>query len=659
MWIGTSNGLFRFSLENKELAPLPSKHNYFFDLESNIGITRVFEDRHQVLWIATTNNGLFEYHADTDSLINHVHDANNPLSISGNQVRAIHEDQTGRLWFGTKSDGLNLYERETGHFIQKSSPTTLPSNTVYHILEDDKGAFWMGTHSGISRYNPNNENFTNFAMHHGLQGLIFDINAHAKTHDGFMLMGGAMGVNFFNPVTIEHKPYEAPLIISKFEIFNNVKAIDINAFRHFDLEKFSNYISFEFALLDFTKPEANNYAYQLQPFDNDWIYSGTRNFATYTNLPPGTYQFRVKGANSDEVWTSDELQIELFIPAPFWDKPWFIPAFFLIAVALFVIAWYIKVLTTRRREALLKQEVDQRTKDLFEAYNQLEASNQQVEKHNTALRQQRDRISRQNLELKIHRQNLELMVADRTRDLEEAKQRAEESDLLKSAFLANMSHEIRTPLNAIMGFIDLLETGDFEMEERQRMNAIIQSNSNTLLQLINDIIDISIIEANQVVIRKHPLNFPAFLDEIELHYKANRDAKEKGVPIVKQLPANNEDLIIHTDQGRVKQIYSNLINNAIKFTDKGSITFGFKYATDQARIICFVRDTGIGISEENRQKLFQRFHKIEPMSSRVHRGTGLGLSISKNLTELLGGEIWLESEPEKGSTFYFTLPLKD
>ncbi|MCA1745997.1 MAG: hypothetical protein LC643_09930, partial [Bacteroidales bacterium] len=283
--------------------------------------------------------------------------------------------------------------------------------------------------------------------------------------------------------------------------------------------------------------------------------------------------------------------------------------------------------------------------------------NEQIEKHNTALRQQRDRISRQNLELKIHRQNLELMVADRTRDLEEAKQRAEESDHLKSAFLANMSHEIRTPLNAIMGFIDLLETDEFNMEERKRMNGIIQSNSNTLLQLINDIIDISIIEANQVVIRKQPVNFHAFLDDLELHYKSNKDAKDKGIPIVKSLPDHSEGLIIETDQGRVKQIYSNLINNAIKFTDKGSITFGFKYSEDQTKIICFVKDTGIGISEENRQKLFQRFHKIEPMSSRVHRGTGLGLSISKNLCELLGGTIWVESQPDKGSTFIFTLPL--
>jgi signal transduction histidine kinase/ligand-binding sensor domain-containing protein len=659
MWIGTSNGLFRFSLKKKELEPLPSKHDYFFDLESNIGITKVLEDRYNVLWIATNNNGLFEYHPDTDSLLNHSYDENNPFSISGNQVRAIHEDQTGRLWIGTKSDGLNLYERETGRFIQKSTPTTLPSNTVYHILEDDKGSFWMGTHNGISMYDPYGENFINFAMHHGLQGLIFEINAHAKTHDGFMLMGGAMGVNFFHPATIEYKPYEAPLIISKLEIFNNVEAIDINEFKRFELEKFSNYISFEFALLDFTKPEANLYAYQLQPFDEDWVYSGTRNFATYTNLPPGTYQFRVKGANSDEVWTTNELRIELFIPAPFWEKPWFIPVFFIIAVILFVIAWYIKIITTRRREALLKQEVDERTKDLFEAYNQLEASNQQVEKHNTALRQQRDRISRQNLELKIHRQNLELMVADRTKDLEKAKQRAEESDLLKSAFLANMSHEIRTPLNAIMGFIDLLETGDFDMEERQRMNAIIQSNSNTLLQLINDIIDISIIEANQVVIRKHPIDFHSFLDEIELHYKANRDATDKCLPILKQLPADRKDLVIHTDPGRVKQIYSNLINNAIKFTDKGSITFGYTYSPNKTNIICFVKDTGIGISEENRLKLFQRFHKIEPKSSRVHRGTGLGLSISKNLAELLGGEIWLESEPEKGSSFYFTLPLEN
>ena len=658
LWIGTTNGLYRFSLKEKKMSPLPTQHKEFFDAESNIGITRVLKDPEGVLWIATSNNGLFEYHAHNDSLVNHQARPNTPGTLSGNQVRALHIDHKGRFWIGTKSDGLNLFDPESRQFRSMSNPELLPSNSIYHIVEDEEGMLWMGTHSGISRYNPKKERFENFGSHHGLQGLIYEINAHAKTADGLILMGGAGGLNIFEPSAIKYQAYQAPLVLSRLEVFNQVRAIDINHFESFTLDYNSNYISFEFALLDFTKPDENIYSYRLEPFDEEWISAGNRNFATYTNLPPGSYRFMVKGANNDEIWSPEALELEIIIPAPIWKQAWFMPALIILGLAIIALSWYLKINTAKRRERILRQEVEARTHDLFEAYNKLEESNQQVEKHNRVLRRQRDRISRQNLELKIHRQNLELMVADRTRDLEEALQKAEESDRLKSAFLANMSHEIRTPLNAIMGFIDLLEADEFDNEERARINNIIQTNSNALLQLINDIIDISIIEANQLVIKKQQIDFHQFLDDLKLHYQSNKELKDKSVRLIRQFPEENETLFLHTDKGRVWQIFSNLINNAIKFTEKGSISFGYEPNPENpAQLRCFVKDTGIGISAANQQKLFQRFHKIEPLNSKVHRGTGLGLSISKHLCELLGGRIWMESETGKGSTFYFTLPL--
>jgi signal transduction histidine kinase len=249
------------------------------------------------------------------------------------------------------------------------------------------------------------------------------------------------------------------------------------------------------------------------------------------------------------------------------------------------------------------------------------------------------------------------MVAERTKDLEEAKDKAEESDRLKSAFLANMSHEIRTPLNAIMGFIDILEANELDPEERKTVNAIIQTNSDNLLQLINDIIDISIIEANQLVIRKKEFDFHAFLYEIEMRYNAHKDLRNKDVAIIREIPDGVEELNVYSDQMRLRQIYNNLINNAIKFTDRGHIKFGYKLQ-DQDTLLCFVEDTGIGISEENINKIFRRFHKIEPTAAKVHRGTGLGLSISQNLSELLGGRIWVDSIPGNGSTFFFTIPIR-
>jgi signal transduction histidine kinase/ligand-binding sensor domain-containing protein len=654
LWIGTSNGIYRFSLETRKLDPLKTRHTDFFDTESNIAITRVFEDSKGILWIATSTNGLFEYHANNDSIYNHLKTPYNPHTISGNQVRAIFEDSRKNLWIGTKSDGLNLYNYENKTFKHVSTQENLPSNTIYNIVEDDNYNLWMGTHSGISRFNPTTNKFYNYSTHHGLQGLIFEINAFGKTMDGHIFMGGSQGLNIFNPNAIGIKTYEAPLIISKFSIFNNVQDIDISNNSVYHLDSRNNYISFDFALLDYSNPDENSYAYMLEPFDENWIYAENRNFATYTNLLPGKYVFKLKAANSDDIWMNEELQITLVIPAPLWKKPWFTPVFIVFIIFLVSLAYVIKIIAGKHREAQLKEEVKQRIKDLSEAYKKLEEFNAQIETHNTALRQQRDRISRQNLELKIHRQNLELMVADRTKDLEEAKLQAEESDRLKSAFLANMSHEIRTPLNAIVGFIDVLQADEFNKEETKFISDIIQTNSNALLQLINDIVDISMIEANQMIVKKNKLDFNSFLSEIKTHYSANKDVKERSIEIIKQAPNEQKPFFINTDSSRVRQIFYNLINNAIKFTENGTIEFG--YTIEQNQITCYVRDTGIGISEENIQLLFERFRKIEPTENKIHRGTGLGLSISKHLCELLGGTIWVKSELGSGSTFYFSLP---
>ena len=659
LWIGTSNGLFRFSIKEKKLIPVKTKHKEFFDLETNIGICRVLKDRDGILWIATSASGLFEYNARLDKLTHHTANSKQTGSISGNQIRALYIDKKGRFWIGAKSDGLNLFEPTTRTFKTVSSPHQLPSNSIYNIVEDDAGQLWMGTHSGIACFSPETGQFINFGPHYGLQSLIYDINAYAKTADGHILMGGSGGLNLFDPATIRLQFYMAPLIVSKLEVFNQVKAIDISTFKSFTLDYNNNYISFEFALLDFTNPEKNCYTYQLEPFDKVWINAGNRNYATYTNLTPGIYRFKVKGANSDEMWTPEPFEMEIVIPAPIWKQVWFWPGLLVVLLVLLFFSWFLKNNSAKRREHQLRAQVDARTKDLYEAYKKLEESNRKIEQHNAILSSQRDRITGQNKELMAHRQNLEELVVKRTQDLAQALQKAEESDRLKSAFLANMSHEIRTPLNAIMGFVDLLEADEFDAEERARINGIIQTNSNALLQLINDIIDISMIEANQLVINKQKVDFHRFLSELELHYRNNKSMKDKNLELVCQTPDNAVKLMIETDYGRVWQVFCNLINNAIKFTHKGSISFGYTIPCDEPhRVRCFVADTGIGISSENQQKLFQRFRKIEPEDTKMYRGTGLGLSISRNLIELLGGYIWVESELQKGSVFYFTLPLE-
>lgn len=241
--------------------------------------------------------------------------------------------------------------------------------------------------------------------------------------------------------------------------------------------------------------------------------------------------------------------------------------------------------------------------------------------------------------------------------LEEARKKAEESDMLKSAFLANMSHEIRTPMNAILGFGQLLREKNLDREKQNKFLDIIVVRSKNLLQIINDIIDISKIEANQLNIENQQFSLNKVLYELFSSFEAELAAQNKDrVKLEFKAELDKEASYIQSDEFRLKQILTNLISNAIKFTDKGKIDFGYK--VDKNTLRFFVHDTGIGIPKEALNHIFDRFRQADGSSTRQFGGTGLGLAISKQLVEMLGGKIWVKSEINKGSKFYFTIPFK-
>lgn len=233
-----------------------------------------------------------------------------------------------------------------------------------------------------------------------------------------------------------------------------------------------------------------------------------------------------------------------------------------------------------------------------------------------------------------------------------AKERAEESDRLKSAFLQNMSHEIRTPLNAICGFSSLLDEPELPYEKRKDFISIINNSSNQLLSIVNDILTISSLETNQVEILFGTFNVNKVIDELYEIFKYQLDNKDIKLIEKKFLP--DDQCEINSDRVKVTQILSNLINNAIKFTQKGFVEFGYSLKGDNLEF--FVKDSGIGIDQDLHRSIFHRFNQADNSISRAYGGSGLGLSISKGYTELLKGEIWLESEIGQGSTFFFTIP---
>ncbi len=246
-----------------------------------------------------------------------------------------------------------------------------------------------------------------------------------------------------------------------------------------------------------------------------------------------------------------------------------------------------------------------------------------------------------------------IRLSEVNKHLEIARDKAEESDRLKSAFLANLSHEIRTPMNGIMGFADLLAEKEIDKEKQKEYLNIIRNSSKRLLSLINDLIDISKIDAGQITLNPIDIRLGDLMEGLFLFFQAEADSKKIGFYL--DVDDTLMDKTIKVDATRLEQIMSNLINNALKFTRKGEVRIGCRLSGDD--LLLWVSDTGPGIPEEYHQKIFERFRQVDESHLKEEEGSGLGLSISKALVELMDGDIWLESGKEEGTVFYVCLPF--
>ncbi|MBE0651288.1 MAG: response regulator [Bacteroidales bacterium] len=247
-------------------------------------------------------------------------------------------------------------------------------------------------------------------------------------------------------------------------------------------------------------------------------------------------------------------------------------------------------------------------------------------------------------------------VISRTRELQKAKESAEESDRLKTAFLANMSHEIRTPMNGILGFTDLLREPDLSIEERERYIEIIHQSGHRMLSTVNDIIEISKIEAGLVTLKPVSIDLNTTLKDLLSFFKP--EAEKKGTSLLVEKVISEQKATITTDKIKFESILSNLIKNAVKYTYNGEIKTGYDY--ENGRIVFYVKDTGEGIPESRQKAIFDRFVQADIEDRKAMGGSGLGLSIAKAYAEALGGDLWLEhSAPGKGTEFRFRLPLNN
>jgi len=672
LWIGNySTGVYRYEPRTETFVPVKipvtlSQYNTIRD---------IFCDSYDNMWFATEHNGLIMMDQQTGEFETYLHKENDTSSLTNNSVNVLFEDSKKRLWIGIDDGGLNLFIRETRSFRRYTTEDGLPDNTIIGILEDDNGDLWISSHRGLTRAKIISEGekpvvkFRNYGVQDGLQGQVFNRWAFFKSNTGDMYFGGLNGFNVFNPDSLKDNTIIPPVHLTDFLLFNKSVPIGaknsplqkhISQTRKIVLKHNQTFLTFQYIAVNYIFSEKNQYAYIMHGFDKGWNYVGNKKDATYTNLNPGEYTFTVKASNNDGIWNEEGVSVDVVIMPPWWNTWWFITLFSVLVAAL-LLGFY-KNRTNRflKNQVILENMVQYRTRELKEINMALEEKQKEInlqknslQEANSILLEQQKRIVDQNTELDKHRYELESLIFERTRELEEAKKRAEDADTLKSAFLANMSHEIRTPMNAIVGFSGLLNDPGITEEEKREFVGHIRTNSDSLLMLINDILDLSLIEANQITIRKEPFLLNEFLDQLySVHSLHN---KNPNLRVMLNNKLRSENLRLSTDKLRLKQILTNFMSNACKFTENGTVELGAEKTDSHLNL--FVKDTGIGIAEKDKEHMFERFRKLgEDAASRV-RGAGLGLAISKRLADLLGGNIEVDSTPGKGSVFTFCIPL--
>lgn len=648
LWIGTwGGGLDRFDQSTGKFTNFPIDKK---SISNNVVINIIEDDKDQnILWIATYGNGLAKFNKSEEKFTFFRADPNDSLKLKDNVVLFLYQRKTDEIWVGTAGGGLSAFNQYTEKFKTYNIQDGLPSNEIKAIIADDENNLWLSAGKGLSRavFLPDSKLvFKNYDLKDGLQP--FNIGSCFKSKSGEMYFGGVKGLNVFHPDSIKSNPFKPRVVINRFFILNEsvnqnqeingriIFQTPISETQEITLTDKEYIFSIEFAALHFALPEKNKYQYKLEGFEKDWIPSdANRRIITYSNLKAGKYIFKVRGSNNDGEWGENETTLRINVLPPWYNTWAFRILGGLFLVFLILLIYYIRFRQMQKVSAYLQKKVNERTLELKEA--------------NEELKQNQIEISEKNKELENHHNQLEQLVEKRTKDLELAMVKLAESDKLKSSFLANMSHEIRTPMNAIVGFASLLKERDLTPEEKDEYVDVINKNCDSLLVLINDILDISKIEANQIDIRKVPFSVHTVLNEI-YQYFIMYIVHNVELKLITPL----EELVLENDPIRFKQIVSNLLTNANKYTDKGSIVFG--YETTPGFIKFFVKDTGVGIDKSDFTNIFNRFHKIENSKTKLYRGTGLGLTISKSLAELMGGTIWVESEKNVGSTFYFTLP---
>ena len=391
LWIGTKRGgLNRLDLKTFKITHFCHDPLDLSSLSDN-SILSILAEEDGSLWVGTWGGGLdkltFQQNASGNEIVNIAHYKHNPTdttSVSSNSVSVLFKDSKGRFWVGTHGSGINLFEPFKNNFTHISMKDGLPNNVIYGILEDDQGCLWLSTNNGLCRFNPDIKGvkaFKNYDESDGLQSNEFNNQAFYKSRTGELFFGGINGLNSFYPQQVQDNPFVPPVVITDFYIFNNKVPVGENSLLKesiiyadkVELPYSQSVISFDFTAMNFSQSDKNKFAYRMEGFHDQWIYtSAQRRVATFTHLDPGEYIFHVKASNNDGVWNEEGAKLKVIILPPFWKTAWFRFLFSMSIIIIIYLVYKWKVRNLEEQKRKLEEGVQQRTLELMKQKQQLE-----------------------------------------------------------------------------------------------------------------------------------------------------------------------------------------------------------------------------------------------------------------------------------------------
>ncbi len=607
LWIGTlDGGLNLFDRGKNVFRRFDERHAFHCPYVSVLA-----EDDEGDIWVGTSE-GIDVLKKATGKVIHYTTEKNNPATLMDNSILCIHQDAKRRIWVGTLG-GLSLFDKATGAFRTFTQKDGLPHNAVITMLEDSVGNLWLTTPNGVTQMiiadtTSSGISFRNYSEADGLQGKLFNENAALRTRAGELIFGGANGFNIFRPSEIGQNDRQPKVVLTDFQLFNKtvrpLEQIDGEVILNMSvveqpsivLPSSKNVFSIEFAVLNFIQPENNACRYKLEGFNDQWLTADSKSHkVTFTNLDAGDYIFRVAAASNDGIWNEEGASLRIKVLPPFWKSN----AAFLLYVMIVIGCLFV-----------IRRIIQER------------------EKMKYAVEQEREQALR-----------------------------AVELDTMKTKFFTNVSHEFRTPLSLILSPLETIiaQTRD---EEQRRHFEIMRRNGKRLLNLVNQLLDFRKLEASDIKLHATPGDIIAFIRDAVASFSDLSEKKDIRLHFTSPVAS----LQTVFDHDKLEKILFNLLSNAFKFTLQNgevSVALSFPEGEQQKFIEIKVKDTGIGISAEKIERIFELFYQNDLPRTVVNHGSGIGLSITKEFVQIYGGTIHVESEPDRGSCFTVSLPLQE